>query len=191
MWVISCQVQLGAFWHAHSHSGPIGLTDCGRFHARSSWVPSDHAHSHSGPCWLDRLWVISCQVQLGAFWLFSLPLWSCWVDRKWVMHAGYSWMLADCVHTHSGPVGLTDCEWFHGRFSWVPFDCAHSPPWSCWPDREWVISCQVQLGDFWLFSLPLWSYWLDSQWVISCQVQLGAFWLCLLPLWSCHWWLAW
>ena len=91
-------IQLSAFQLSHSwHSGPVGLTGSEWFHARSSWVPSDSPHSHCDPaglsaskwfharfsqcpfwlssfswwlwsCWLDSLWVISCQVQLSAFW---------------------------------------------------------------------------------------------------------------------------
>ena len=46
-------------------------------------------------------------------------------DCEW-FHGRCSWVCSHCLHCHSGPVGLTACEWFHGRCSWVCFHCFHS-----------------------------------------------------------------
>ena len=89
---------------------PTLLTASQWFHARSSWVPSNCSHSQC----VDSQWVISCQVQLDAFWLSSLPL--CWQPVSDFMPGP-----AGClptVLTPTGPVGLTGCEWFHARSSW-------------------------------------------------------------------------
>ena len=74
---------------------------------------------------LTRMWVISWQMQLGLFLLLpSLPLWSCFPDSLWAI----SWQvqLGLFSHPHSGCVGLTDCEWLHGKCSWVFSHCLHS-----------------------------------------------------------------
>ena len=45
-----------------------------------------------------------------------------------------SWVPSDCIHSHSGSVGLIASEWFHARSSWVPSDHFHS---CSGPDLAW------------------------------------------------------
>ena len=123
------------------------------------------------------------------------------------------WVPSDCIHSHSGSVGLIASEWFYARSSWVPSDHFHS---CSGPDLAWqwvsdfmpgpatylliiltitlVLLAWQPVSDFmlgsagclWLFSLPLWSCWLDSKWVILCQVQqVPSIWLSSLPPWFC------
>ena len=75
-------------------------------------------------CWLVSLWVISCQVQLGTFWIS--PLWSCWVDSEWVISYQIYLGVSHCAHSHFGPIGFIECKWFHVRSGWVSSDCPHS-----------------------------------------------------------------
>ena len=111
------------FWK----SGPVGLTGSEWFYARFSCEASDCPHSHYDTigltacecfmpslaecplmvlsstlllwcCWFDSLWVISYQVQLGAFWLCSVSFGL--IGSEW-LHAGSIWVPSDCPHFYS------------------------------------------------------------------------------------------
>ena len=171
----------------HSHSGAVGLIACEWFHARSSWVPSDCPHSPlvlltwqfvskfmPGPagCLLTvRLTptLVTGAVGLSASeWFYAGPA-GClltvfaptlvllvWQEVSAFMPGPSGCLLTvltptlillawqqvsdfmpgpqvECLmialtHSHSGPVGLTVCEWFHARSIWMPSDCPHSNP---------------------------------------------------------------
>ena len=106
-------------WH-HSHSGLDDLTGSEWFNARSSWVPSD------------------CSLVLLAWWQqvsdfmpgpAGCPLTI--LTPTLVLLAGQ--LVSHCLM----PVSAGCLQWL--------FSLQH---WSCWLDRLWVISCQVQLGAF-------------------------------------------
>lgn len=71
-------------------------------------------------CWLDSLWIISCQVNLDVIWLFSHPLWCCCGGQ---LVSGFILgpaLFLQTDHSHCDSVGLIACEWCCGSSSWVP-----------------------------------------------------------------------
>ena len=61
---------------------------------------------------------------MGPFPLSSLPPWSCLLDRKWVISSQVQ-LGPFSLFSHSDPAGLTVCEWFHARSCWAISHCPH------------------------------------------------------------------
>ena len=188
--------------------GPPGLIGCEWFHAKSSCIPSTHCScSYFFNC-LDRLWVISCQVQLCPFLLSSpWPPWFYWIDRKWVIPWSsvmslltvliltlVLWAFQQVSDSMPGSAeslltALTlTLVWLASQFvsdsmpALVGFLIIILTPTLVMLAWKFVSDpCWVQLCSF---SLPLLSYWLDSLWVFhasfSCLFLLFSF-----SLWHC------
>ena len=146
------------------------------------------------------------------FSLSSLPLWSYLLDRKWVTLSRFNCVPSHCPYSHSGPIGLTESEWFHNRFSCVSSHLPHSHSgpvgltvceW--FHARSSCVSPHCSYSHFFSADLTE-SEWfharyscvpshcppfhsgsvLDRKWVIPYWIQLGPFSpSSLLPIWTC------
>ena len=108
-------------------------------------------------CWLDRKWMISCQVQLfSSYYPYSHPGFVCLTGSEWFHARPLSCVSSHslpsgsgllvyhhrlCVilfkfschypYSHFGLVGLTASKWFHAKFNYhdVPSHRLFSLPW--------------------------------------------------------------
>ena len=141
--------------------------------------------------------LLAWQVQVSDFMPDpALPLltvlittfWSCWLYRLWVLIPCQIQLcpLSGLPHTHSGTVGFTVCEWFHGRSSHASSHCPHSNSGAVHLTGCKWFHTRVQLCPFSLSPFLLWSCWLNgSMWVIPwlqiCPFQCSN--SCSGPVW--------
>ena len=121
-------------------------------------------------------------MQLGLFSLSSLTFVPLGLTVCEWFHGRCCWVCSHCLHSHSGPVGLTGSKCFHGGCSWVCSHCIHSH--SGLTACEWFHDRCSEVCSHSLHSHSCPICLTGCEW-FSWQVQQGLFLLPSLLLWSC------